>query len=632
MFLVTFVVTCSPAMMKGIRKNIFISDLPAMAVLIVVGFVVYSGTFGNSFVWDDEILVVGNSAVKSPAAIPWLFTTGLFPGMEGNFYRPLQALSYAADYRCWELNPFGYHLSNLLLHIVNSILVLRVLALAGVRRRLSFLAALIFLVHPIQTEAVAYISGRADLLAAFFVLLSLFFFLAEKEKSGSPAAAGATRRGFLFLSAGCYLLALFSKEASLVLPLLVFLVAAAGSRGRGEALGKAAAPSFSGYYAALCTIALLYLTVRYAVLRNGALPLTSNPYPFYQRFLTGWKVLFLYIKVFLLPVGLRMERVISPSLSLFSPLIVLPAILLSGAVIVVFRSRRRYPLVFFGTAWFGICLLPYMNWFPLNAEMAEHWLYLPSAGFCLLLAVAAQPFPDGRRARSGRGLAASVFMLAALIFFSTLTIRRNLDWKDNPTIYRATARNSPRSPRARYNLGNVYLAEGRPAAAEREYRESLRLKPWDLQCRRNLGAAFLRLQRIPEAVREYEAAVSLDPGNPVSLSLLGAAYGLAGRLEEALRVLERSIDLNPRYPQAYNNLGSVLVRLGRFDEAGKAYGKALEMQPGMVDAAFNLGVVCYRQGRFPEADLLMREVLRLSPGHPGALFWHEKIGSEEEAR
>ncbi|MFH1038012.1 MAG: tetratricopeptide repeat protein [PVC group bacterium] len=610
-------------------KNILDFNFLPVAVLVVSGFVVYAGSLGNCFVWDDENLVVENHSIRSPAAVPGFFAAGLFRGIRGNFYRPLQALSYAADYQCWGVNPFGYHLSNLLLHIVNSVLVLRILTMIGGRRPIAFLAALVFLIHPVQTEAVAYVSGRADLLAAFFVLLSLFFFLAEKENAGSTPSAGVIRRGFLFLSAVCFLLALLSKESSLVLPLLVLLGAAAISRKKGGGPGASPAPAFGRYVAALFLIALLYLAARAAVFRSGTVPLTSNPYPFYERFLTGWKVLLLYLKVLLIPVGLRMERVVSPAGSFFSPSVLGPAIFLSGAALAVLRARRRFPLILFGIAWFGIGLLPYLNWFPLNAEMAEHWLYLPSAGFFLLVALAMETCLFRPGGQAGSRPSAVVVILSALVFFSALTIRRNLDWKDNPTIYRATARRSPGSPRARYNLGNTYLAEGRLDEAEREYREALRLKPRDAACRRNLGNTLLRLHRVPEAVREYETAVSLDPGRPVSLSLLGAAYGLAGRSQDALRVLQRALEIDPLSPSTHNNLGSIYTRLGRFDEAEKAYGKALELQPEMVEAVFNLGVVYYRQGRLPESAARMNEALRLSPGYPPALTWREKIEREE---
>ncbi len=396
-------------------------------------------------------------------------------------------------------------------------------------------------------------------------------------------------------------------------------------------------------------IILFYAAARYIALRSGAIPITSNPYPFYARFLTGWKVVLLYVKVLIFPFHLRMERLIPLATTFFSPPVLLAGGVISGTAVCLAKAYRRSSLVFFGIAWFFLALLPYMNWFPLNAEMADHWLYLPSVGFFLLIAISVEKIiirgpknlssaPPWRGTTisnlpgtrgSKNSLIGCALLLAIIVSLAALTIRRNLDWKDNKTIYRATARTSPGSPRARYNLGNIYLAEGRLDEAVGEYRESLRIKPRDARCRGNLGKALLELNRIPEAVREFETAVSLQPEAPSTLTKLGAAYGLAGRPHDAVRVLERSIALDSSQPDAYNNLGSVYTRLGRYSEAVPSYREALKLKPGMIEAVFNLGVVYYYQERLDEAEKRMEEALRLDPNFTRAHIWRDKIKERE---
>jgi len=592
-------------------SKIFSSNISLVAILVIIGFAVYGNSLGNSFVWDDELLVTGNLSIRSLSNIPDLFSTDLAPEVGGNFFRPLQAISYTIDYACWELNPFGYHLTGILIHLANSILVFYLLLALIKRPAVPFFTALLFLVHPVQTESVAYIAGRADLLAALFILLAVIFSLDGRKIFR------------LFISMVFFLLALSAKEAAIILPLLIIVSQIMRRKISGPADNDKLSPS-GWYYAILILVALIYAAVRYVIIRAGAASVSSNPYSFYERFLTGLEVILLYLKVFIFPIHLRMERVVFPVTALFSPVVMIASVILSGIAIGAVRAYRRSPIIFFGIAWFFVALLPYMNWFPLNAEMAEHWLYLPSIGFLLLFGlfsekiiirdVAAQPSRFG------------LFLLAAVIVsLSALTIRRNLDWRENKTIYLATARYSPESPRAHYNLGNIYLSEGQLNDAVREFTESIRIKDWDPKSHSNMGKALLGLNRIPEAVREFEVTVVLEPESPTGLIKLGAVYGIAGRLDESIRVLLKAIALDPGQPDAYNNLGSVYTRLERYDEAERTYRVALRLNPRMVEAIFNLGVVYYYQGRFNEAEKRMEKALQLDPNFTRAQIWRKKI-------
>ena len=598
--------------MENNRINkLFSSNIPLIAILVIIGFAVYGNSLGNSFVWDDELLVTGNLSIRSILNIPVFFNTGLAPEVGGNFFRPLQAISYTIDYASWGLNPFGYHLTSILIHIANSLMVFFLLSALIKYRSVPFLTAMLFLVHPVQTESVAYIAGRADLLAAFFVLISVLFSLDGKNKYR------------LFLSVLFFLLALSAKEAAIILPGLIILCHITRWKMTGRA-GKEKSSPAGWYYAVLLLVALIYAAVRYVIIRAGAASVSTNPYSFYERFLTGSEVFLLYLKVLIFPLHLRMERVVLPVNAFFSPVVMITGVILSGIVIGAVRAYRRSPIIFFGIVWFFVALLPYMNWFPLNAEMAEHWLYLPSVGFLLLFAILAEAIII--RGKESKIFRPGVYLLIAMIVaLSALAIRRNLDWMDNKAIYLATALHSPESPRGHYNLGNIYLAEGQLEYAVREFTESIRIKDWDPKSHSNLGKALIGLNRIPAAVREFEIAAALKPERPDGLIKLGAAYGMVGRLDEAVLVLLKAIALDQSHPDAYNNLGSVYTRLERYDEAEQAYLAALRINPGMVEAIFNLGVVYYYQSRFDEAEKRMEEVLRLNPNFARARIWSKKI-------
>ena len=597
------------------------NDFLLTAVLIAAAFLLYANSLENSFVWDDEALVLGNPAIRSLEGVPRLFTARLFPEIPGgNFYRPVQSLSYAVDYSLWRLDPFGYHLTNILIHAGNAVLVYLLLLVLTGRRDISFMAALLFAVHPAATEAVDYVSGRADLLAAFFLYVSLLCSVARERLFTRQDGYGAARV-FLFLAAVLsFVLALLAKEATVVLPLLLLLCTFCFGVTRA---GTETTPPGRrwGLYGTLFIAAAVYLCIRTAMFLGSTGAVSSNPYPFYERFLSSFKVILLYLKLLVFPFPLSMERVVPMETSFFSPAVFLPLLFLCAVAAAAVKAYRVSKAAFFGIAWFFIALLPYMNWFPLNAEMAEHWVYVPSVGFFLLAALGVARLHRSMPPR----LAYSIFALV-LVCLSFLTVRRNLDWRDNETIYTQTARYSPGSPRARYNLGNIYMEKGRFREAIEEYRASIRLKAGDARTRRNLGKALLGLGRPREAIGEFKAAVSLDPSSPESHTSLGAAYGMAGLHEEAIRELEMVVRFEPGSADAHNNLASVYTNTGRFEDALAEYEKALAIDPGMVEATFNLGIVYYNLGRPEDARDQFEKVLRLDPGFSPALMWSEKIG------
>jgi len=627
-------------------------NLVAVFVLVVIGFIIYADTLPNSFVWDDEKLILDNQDIRSWARIPGILAGGLFFDIKGNFYRPVQSLSYLFDYQFGGLNPVGYHLTNLLLHISNAIILLRILLVITGKRAVSFCASIIFLVHPVQTEAVAYISGRADLLAAFFVFLSVFFALIPREKQVERQPTGSALLWVLpLLSILSFSLALLSKESAIILPFLIVLCDRHLNhnlvKSRGNRVVCLGQPKW--YYPAILLIVLFYVVFRVLLFSAQEIPLTSNPYSFYQRAITNLKVLNLYLEPLLIPINLRMDRVVSINRTFFTLPVSVATIVLSTVVIFAWKSWRNSRTVFFGLAWCFIALLPYMNWFPLNAEMAEHWLYLPLAGLSLLFSLFFEmSFPrphhgvgsigknlkPGLKIRQiGIGSRLNVFIGLIILFsFVVLTMRRNLDWKNNRTIYSATAEDSPESPRAQYNLGNIYLAEGRLEQAVKRYRLSLLIKPWDTRCRGNLGQALLRLGRLTEALSELEIATQTAPVRPIIMSKLGVAYGMAGRMDEAISMLRAAVLADPASPEIHNNLGAIYTRLRKYDDALRAYEQALRLNPKMREAIFNMGIVYYHQNRFAQAAEQMEKVLNLDPQFGPALSWRKKITTQDKAK
>ena len=312
-----------------------------------------------------------------------------------------------------------------------------------------------------------------------------------------------------------------------------------------------------------------------------------------------------------------MERVVAMERSLFTPSVLFSLLGLAAVAGLALRSVKKAPGIFFGIGWFFIALLPYMNWFPLNAEMAEHWLYLPSAGFFFLLATVI--IKTGERYRT---LTASLLIII-LAAWAILTVDRNRDWKDNISIYRQTARLSPESPRAHYNLGNLYLSRGDYRSAVRSLRRALAIKPRDFKSRRGLGKALLGMGEPLPAVAALQAAVSLRPSSAAALSELGVAYSLAGSDEKAVSALRSALEIDPFSARAHNNLASAYTRLGAFSEALTACNRALELNPDLLEARFNRGVILYHLGETEKARAQFRRVIRDDPAFRPARIWLE---------
>lgn len=598
----------------------------AQLIIVAFGLLAYVNSVPNSFVWDDTLLVTGNPDIRSLRNIPRLFISGPFSAIGGNFYRPVQFISYAIDHSFWGLNPFGYHLTNMLIHIANAALVYVLFSTLTGRRKAAFAAALVFVVHPINTEAVTYISGRADLLAAFFMYSSLLLLCSDTSFSSSPRPpTGGEGRVREFLSLLFFALSLLSKEAALALPLLALLClfayrAGETTGGDGQAPGSGSSRHFSAGVLILFLTSLAYLIVRAFLRATGVEYSPPGPYSFAMRFLTSFKVILMYLRLLALPYPLTMERIVPMESSLFSTAAVLSLLAVLTILACAVAVRRRAPVVSFGIAWFFIALLPYMNWFPLNAEMAEHWLYIPSVGIFLLVAIALE--------RVAPGWVFHIALAAILACLSCLTIARNLDWRDEETIYTVTTVRSPGSPRARYNMGNVYLKKGQVHEAAAEYREALRLKPWDAPSHKNLGNALLQLGRTGEAISEFETAVWLEPRSADAHTKLGAAYGMSGMNERAVTVLETAVRLDPKNPDARNNLASVYTNMGRFEEARKEYELLIRERPGMLEANFNLGIVYYNLGEREKARSQFRKTLAIRPAFAPAMRWLENMGEQ----
>jgi tetratricopeptide (TPR) repeat protein len=321
-----------------------------------------------------------------------------------------------------------------------------------------------------------------------------------------------------------------------------------------------------------------------------------------------------YLALLVVPRSLYMERVVPPATSALDPAVLGASLALALVTALVVAGRRRaWPLAF-GWAWFGLALLPVANVFPLSTFMAEHWLYVPSMGLCIALGWALARLG----ARIGRPALASV-LAVLLVAYGARTVRRNLDWRDERTIYEATLRFAPDSARVHTNLGRVYWTAGERAAARQQFARAIALRPDDWQTADAYtfqGIMYTQDNRPQEALAEFERAVALNPRSSALYVNLAIVLQDLGRIDEARRALGHVLEIDPRSAIAHSNLGNLDFNAGDLEQARRHYVTALALDPDLADAHNNLGSVYLTQGHPELAAPAFQRALQLDPNHP----------------
>lgn len=518
----------------------------AVIGLLLVGFGLYAVNFHNPLFWDDEDWIVHNSTVH---ALSWSNVKFFFShstlagiGLTSNYYRPLLFLSFAGNYVIGGTHPVLYHLVNNLLHLVDAFLIGYLLWLLFRNRFLALLAAGAFLLHPLNTEAVTYISGRGDPLHYLFLLLMLVFFV-KKRRIASLVMLP---------------LALLSQEKAIIAPFLIMLVALYEIQGPFLQSFWRSFKKAIPYVAIVLVYGILRLTVlNFADTLN--LYLAPNVYTQHIsiRFYTFLHVLAEYVRLLVVPVGLHMERGVSLHASFFEwPVWGVGLILIGFCFLLLFlyrRHREHFWVWFFGLGWFFIAIVPVSGITPVNALLYEHWLYVPMLG---PIVIAAWYISRIHSPRWRIPIFAALALYA--IFFGVQTVRRNMLWGRPIAFYQDILRYEPDSARINNNLGNEYFFGAHDnAKAEEYYLKAVAANDIFPQPHYNLGSIFEARGDIFGALKEYEAALTVDPKFSYALQSIAVLYARQGNYPKALEALERLKLLRPGDPRVLFNTASL---------------------------------------------------------------------------
>jgi len=532
----------------------------ALGLIAVCGFIVYGNILHGQFLLDDEHLVLRNSYLGDWRYLGEIFTHGITQGAGRftSFYRPLQIISYVIDQAFWKFDVVGYHLTNIFCHVAAAFLIFWFLNLLFRDRFISFVASLLFVVHPIHTEAVSYISGRADSLSAIFLFLTLIFYI-KLSRQNRPA--------LFFVMVVSYAFALLSRESALILPLLALLC--------HNVLRQKIRWLFFG---PLLGLSGGYIIFRFTALRFLLDPAASDT-TLTQRVPGFFSALVTYMRLLVCPFNLHMEYG-TKIFSFADPQVLAGILVFLATVAFSLYLRKLSPLVCFAIFWFYLALLPSSNLYPINAYLAEHWLYMPSVGFFLLLSAALRWMY--RRPFTKR--VSLICVVALVLFYSVLTVRQNTYWQD-PLIF---------------------------------YSRTLRFAPQSSACYTNMGRIFEKMGKREEAIEAFKKAIEVDPRRSNAYSNLAVIYGEMGRQEEAVGLFEKAVSLDPRDAKLWSNLGAAYSESGKYDDAIRASKKAIEIDPNLAGSYFNLAIVYERLGRKQEAADFYKKVHAINPDFQAA--------------
>jgi Tfp pilus assembly protein PilF len=557
-----------------------VSRIKKLAVLFLLGVgigIAYYNALGNGFVFDDYLLVVDKAAIRRVAAEPVL---ALSPKALG--YRPLRTLSYVLDYRLAGIEPWIFHLTNVFYHWVTAFLVFLVtlrLSNGGsslrdgddadpnvtmLRWRLPLFVALLWALHPVQTDSVTYVSGRRDILGGLFLFLGLWSYL--RFRTARPLSAG--RYGWLLLTCLVYGLGILSKESVLVLPLLCWLY---------DCMHEGVMGSLRRRWAQYFVILLLGTAVLWyfagpmispLILRLSWLGGSAE-----SNFATVVRIWTHYLKVMVFPQRLIADYSAFPvSLSFFDPRVLGALGILGMTAMGAWLLSRWRPLIGFGALWLLVTILPVSHLIPIKEIAAEHFLYVPLFGMCLMLGAVLDGLCGPRlgnqasRPRLREGVVYAV-VVALLTTATARVIDRNRDWVDEETFWTVTSRAVPGSARAHYNLAGVYLQQRRAEEAKREFTATLSIVPRHVDALAGLGEIAYRGGQYGQALGYAMQAEDANPRSFRVKHLLGWIFLALEKPVEAEKHFKQAAELRPSYARTYVGLEAVAEALGDKDAA-----------------------------------------------------------------
>ncbi len=613
------------------------------AIIVTVTAIAYSNSFDCSFQLDDNHVVKNNPRIESFDHFTKLSTWKRLP-----FNRSFAYLTVAANYAIHGYDVWGYHFVNLLIHIIAAIaaffIILKLFDAPFIcgkydlnfRVLVALFSSLLFALHPVQTQAVTYITQRMASLAAMFYFLAMLSYISGRLNYIAGNSGKSSVQFILCMLAFAF--GAYSKATIYTLPLTLVCVELLFFRDERGLVNKRYVQALLGV---LLIFSILFLTLK-------GFPRQKSELDPFQYFFTQLNVIVTYLRMSVLPYGLRLFYQYPVSFSPFELRTMLSGVIIISLIISATVSRKKYPLISFGIFFYFITQIIESSFFPLKYVIFEYRIYPALLGYGVIVSFIIYKFVN---LNTSYKIAALSLIVLTYGFF---TYQRNFDWKDPLTLWTDNAAKEPTNPEPYNHAGSFYLLEGNYKNALTYFNKSITLdstyaepyshksallaksgKPLDAIAfgkkavnfepdnplfRNNLGYAYKVANDMIRSKNEFKAAIEIEPDYDQAWENLSVIYQNIGQLDSALIAAQRSIKLNPRISKYYNNRGNILYALKKYSEAENDFRKAVELEPRNHLAINNLGIIYSSRGEFDKAIRLFNEAISLNQYYADAYF------------
>jgi len=566
--------------------------------------------------YDDDVYVSENSQVQegfTRKSVIWAFTSGY-----ASNWHPLTWLSHMLDCQLFGLNPGGHHLTNLMLHLANTLLLFLLLNRMTSSLYRSALVAALFALHPLHVESVAWVAERKDVLSTLFWMLTMWTYLLYVEHP---------RLWRYLLTLVVFTLGLMAKPMLVTLPCVLLLLdywpldrlalrQPEDSINSGAQKGLSSSPQRSFLLrlfwekVPFFVLAAVSSAVTFLVQQSSGAVKSVESFPLSIRIANGLVSYVSYIYKMIWPQHLA---VFYPHQGSSLPMWLAGAagLLLLGISVAVMRAGRRHPYLAVGWLWYLGTLVPVIGLVQVGLqEMADRYTYVPLIGLFIMIAWGIPELTRGWRYGRVVLRMAAGSLLAVLMVCTWMQLRH---WRNNETLFKHALNTTANNFLAHDSLGNTLAQQGKIGEAIDHYSAALRIKPDYMNSHTNLGIALLQRGDVEQAITHFSAVLRYQSDSPEAHNNLGLAVARQGYVDRAIDHYFTAIRLKPDYPQAHNNLGNALASQGKFDQAISHYSEALRIKPEDAGAHSNLANVLASQGRFKEAIDHYSQALQIKP-------------------
>lgn len=538
--------------------------IASITIIIALSFLAFGHSLFQGFAPVDDALLIYENATVWGLSLHNIKT--IFTSYDPELYIPFTFLSFQINYAFGGLDPFVYHLTNLLLHALNVALVMWLVDLLSGRKWMAFILAALFAVHPLNSEAVVWIAGRKDLLSTLFFLLAFIWYLKHER---------CTKVGALFFLSG-----LLSKVMVVTLPVVLVLHDVLVKQKSIKESVRSAVP----YFALSVVFGLIAMGGKTRILAATSLMDTA---------LMAAKSSVFYLKQFFAPSGLSLVYPFRGDITITSLEFIIPVLIVIALLYAVWRARNTYPLFAFGILFFFVTLAPtffHVNKGNLIFFAVDRYAYLPMIGIIIILAVVLGRIMEDIRQT------VLIIMGIALLTCTVISRQQTKVWDSADGLFEHSLKHYPESILARTALGRIYREQGRTQLAFDTLRDGIAYGD-HMHLRLGAGTIYAKTGQLRDARLHFKAAMTLAPENPEPHFYLGSLEEQVGNISIAQELFEVAVGMDDSYVPARNHLGNIYLEKEMFDEAYEQFAQSAAWNPNSIQAYEGLVAVLTAQGK-----------------------------------